>query len=90
MKMAFQKYHFMSASQSKIIFLAYNNGYKISYKEQEIFRNERSFLKAMKILCKAGIFSNGKNELYYDEFVLKHTGKFLVRAGLIRLGSKNE
>lgn len=77
--MPFEKCHFTSTQQQKLMFLCHENG-SICYKDQDIYKNERSFeiavwdLIRQKIMKEDGIrkyllTSNG--EFYVKNIILK-------------------
>ena len=52
---AVEKYKFMSISQQKLILTLYNNKKGLTYLDQKIYTNNRSFKIAMRELFNAGI-----------------------------------
>lgn len=83
--MDFSKYSFLSVEQQKIIFLLTKNE-TINYKEQEVYRNERSFLKSMNQLVRADILKLVVDNNYYNSYELTKAGKkVLIDRGVIPL-----
>ena len=73
--MPFEKCHFTSAMQQKVMFLCFENGNKITYKEQDIYTNERSFEIAISELIKQKIMQEKKIREYH----LTYNGLFYVK-----------
>ena len=63
----------------------YNNNKKINYKEQEVFKNERSFNRAMRQLVRVRVVSEKQDGNFYPVFKLLFNGSFLIRINLIPL-----
>jgi len=78
MKKPLSKSHFLSIKQQKILLLMYRNSFKVNYKEQSIYKKERSFERAMKELCKQNIIELKVNNDFYNSYKLKFNGKFYV------------
>jgi hypothetical protein len=75
---------YLSIAQQKIIFRMFNNGHRINYKEQDVFKNERYFNLAMQILEKAKIIERIDND-YYPEYELLRNGFLLIKNKIIPL-----
>ena len=86
--MDFSKCSFMSIEQQKIIYLLSFID-SVNYKTQEIYRNERSFLKSLNQLVKADILSLIVDNNYYNSYELTTAGKkVLIDRGVIPLEVK--
>jgi len=66
-----------SIGQFKILLLIHKNK-TLNYKEQEIYRKERSFERAMLCLIKAGWIRKRKDKNFYDNYSLRLEGLFVV------------
>lgn len=82
--MVFQKYNFrkcnfLSIPQQKILFIMFNNSTKINYKDQDIYKKEQSFIKAMRYLCKQKCVKEVKGKDFFTEFELTDNGSYYVK-----------
>lgn len=53
----YEKYAFLTISQQKALKFCYDNKGRITFKEQDFYRNSRSFKRAMRQLVKADLIS---------------------------------
>lgn len=69
---------FWSIPQQKILLLIFDTRKPINYKEQNIYKKERSFDNAMKRLCNAGLLRRIRTNDFYNEYALTLDGLCLV------------
>jgi len=82
----FSKMSFISEKQQKVIFLLSQEN-EICYKNQEVYRNERSFYKAMNQLVRSKIL-NMRIDIHTSTFFYSLTNeghKVLIEYGVIPL-----
>lgn len=87
MKVPLSKCKFWSFENQALVFMAFQNGSKINFKEQldiGIYKNQRSFNEAMELLCDKGVFKKINNE-YFPDFELLFNGRFLIDTKIIPL-----
>jgi hypothetical protein len=89
MVMPFWKLHypdanFRSPKQDQIILEAYINKGKIDYKSQDVYKNERSFKKAMSELIKQHIIAELDGNDFYDIFRLTNNGWFYAKKIILK------
>jgi hypothetical protein len=85
--MAFQKWHFANANfisiqQQKIMLMALHLN-SVSYKDQEIYKNERSFINAISGLVKQNAMREIKDG-YHPKFELTESGKNYVKMVMLK------
>lgn len=71
----------ITTRQQRILLLMSNNGNRIRFKEQNIFKSRRYFNKSMNQLYKANVLIKNvviENNHYCTEYFLNHNGVFLV------------
>lgn len=83
--MVVSKYIFLSVEQQRLILAMFNDGGRMSYKKQDVYKSERAFQKALNILVEASAVDLIINDDYYNEYVLTKEGRWLCEHGVIPL-----
>ena len=72
-----------SIKQDLILVIMANNGGKINYKRQDVFKNEKSFNKAMRELVRQHMMKENDSG-FYPEFIINDQGRFYVNRIVLR------
>ena len=79
LKYNLQKVQFLSIPQQKIMFMMFNNSSRINYKDQNIYKKEQSFIKAMRNLCNQKCVKEINGKDFFTEFELTDNGSYYVK-----------
>lgn len=72
-----------SSKQDLILVIMANNGGKINYKRQDVYKNEKTFNIAMRELVRQRMLKENDTG-FYPEFIINDQGRFYVNRIVLR------